>query len=364
MPTKVGSISSVGRTGARFVEAYLDSGERVELKHALWDHVGATYRPGQQLVFVERRGRLFRFVHWAGTLEEANEALASGVLAPDEVPMAARRNQASDGETDVSRDRGSRIQTDSTLAVPDRHEASDVDRFFVELEALSPEQWMQAVLAFVQVQMVREDAQSVAWQSAMEASRKALERSALSPVQVRKTNERGKAAVAKGFPAMQHSTPQYEAFRTAASDMVTGAALSLLLADHLPAGTVHILYEPFRNLIVPQAQDAPGEGSAEAPDWVVLAQSAYLGLAGSSAAGQMEHFVKRLWEIAERAPFPELAVHVRLLAQGKDEQSTEQGLFGVMDWIQATLEQGGSGAMRNAVAKSLAESSTWSQRRP
>ena len=88
MTTKVGSITSKGRTGAKFVEAYLSSGERVELSHAMWDRVCTAYRPGQWLVFVERRGRLFRFVHWVGTPEEAEDARAQGILEPQEVPFA------------------------------------------------------------------------------------------------------------------------------------------------------------------------------------------------------------------------------------------------------------------------------------
>lgn len=88
MTTKVGSIKSLGRTGAKFVEAYLSTGERVELPHPIWDHVRTAYAPGQWLVFVERRGRLFRFVHWVGTPEEAEDARAQGILEPHEVPFA------------------------------------------------------------------------------------------------------------------------------------------------------------------------------------------------------------------------------------------------------------------------------------
>jgi hypothetical protein len=76
----------MGRTGAKFVEVYLDSGEKVELPHALWEHLRATYRPDEQLVFVERRGRLFHYVQWAGTHEDAADALAQGILEPGEVP--------------------------------------------------------------------------------------------------------------------------------------------------------------------------------------------------------------------------------------------------------------------------------------
>ena len=86
MPTKVGTIARVGRTGSRFVEVYLDTGEKVELSHELFDEVWASYMPQEELYFVERRGRLFRFVQWVGTHTEAVAARDRGLLAPDEVP--------------------------------------------------------------------------------------------------------------------------------------------------------------------------------------------------------------------------------------------------------------------------------------
>jgi hypothetical protein len=86
MPTKVGRIAALRRTGPRFVQVELDSGDRVEVQHPLWEHVTNSYPADTQLVFVERRGRLFRFVQWVGTPEEARQAVSDGVLRDDELP--------------------------------------------------------------------------------------------------------------------------------------------------------------------------------------------------------------------------------------------------------------------------------------
>ncbi len=86
MPTKWGRVVSWGKTDPKFVQAYLESGEKVELPLSLRDHMIATYSPNEALVFVERRGRLFRFVQWVGRPGEAVEAVAAGILRDDEVP--------------------------------------------------------------------------------------------------------------------------------------------------------------------------------------------------------------------------------------------------------------------------------------
>ena len=91
VPTKVGSIVSWGRSGRQFVEANLHTGERVELPLAMRVQVDR-YRDGFPLVFVERRGRLFRYVHWLGTPEEALGALRSGILRPEEITTDVRVN--------------------------------------------------------------------------------------------------------------------------------------------------------------------------------------------------------------------------------------------------------------------------------
>ena len=90
MPTKWGRIGSLGRKGAKFVEAYLDSGERVELPHDVLRYITETYSPETSLVFVERRGRLFHFVQWVGTPDEAVAALEQGILSAREVPAGVQ----------------------------------------------------------------------------------------------------------------------------------------------------------------------------------------------------------------------------------------------------------------------------------
>lgn len=104
MPTKVGTIQSLGRTGSKFIELHLDTGETVEVPRALYPQVLA-YPSGTRLVFVERRGRLFRFVQWVGSVQEAVEAVDSGILAPPEVPPSVRYLiDAGSGTAPTSRD--------------------------------------------------------------------------------------------------------------------------------------------------------------------------------------------------------------------------------------------------------------------
>ncbi len=90
MPTKWGRIGSLGRKGAKFVEAYLDGGERVELPHDVLRYITETYSPDTSLVFVERRGLLFHFVQWVGTPDEAVAALEQGILSAREVPAGVQ----------------------------------------------------------------------------------------------------------------------------------------------------------------------------------------------------------------------------------------------------------------------------------
>lgn len=85
MPTKLGRIVRWGRRGAKFTEAFLEGGERVELSDEALAVVRA-HDPTHALVFVERRGRIFRYVQWVGTPAEAVQAVQDGTLRPAEVP--------------------------------------------------------------------------------------------------------------------------------------------------------------------------------------------------------------------------------------------------------------------------------------
>ena len=73
MPTKRGTIAGKGRTGAKFVELYLDDGSKVELPHELWYDVAVSYLPVEELYFVERRGRLSHYVQWGGDTDRSGE---------------------------------------------------------------------------------------------------------------------------------------------------------------------------------------------------------------------------------------------------------------------------------------------------
>jgi hypothetical protein len=113
VPTKIGAISSLAKTGSKFVQLNLDDGQKVELQHPLWDHVRSTYQPGERLIFVERRGRLFRFVHWVGTPEEAEQAVASGILKRDEIDPSPHRPTGS-------------LDVPGVPSAPELHEGDDL----------------------------------------------------------------------------------------------------------------------------------------------------------------------------------------------------------------------------------------------
>ena len=62
MSTKRGRITELIRVGPKFAQLRISNGEKVELPLALWELVQTQYGPDQNLVFVERRGRIFSFV--------------------------------------------------------------------------------------------------------------------------------------------------------------------------------------------------------------------------------------------------------------------------------------------------------------
>lgn len=88
MATKRGRIVGVEKVGSKFAQLRLATGEKIELPLELWEHVQERYRPEDELVFVERRGRIFSFVQWVGTDPEAADAVRSGELTPREYTPA------------------------------------------------------------------------------------------------------------------------------------------------------------------------------------------------------------------------------------------------------------------------------------
>ena len=113
--------------GSKFVQAYLSSGERVEVPLALRDRVAG--REGQTLVFVERRRQLFSFVQWVGTPVEALRAIRRGELGVDDVPAEIRAIGASELWSELS------LRPRSTC-----------DLFISQLSRLSAREWMSLVL--------------------------------------------------------------------------------------------------------------------------------------------------------------------------------------------------------------------------
>ncbi len=88
MATKTGRVEQIERTGRNFVRLRLSTGDTVELPNSLWAAVQSDFAPEQVLVFVERRGRVFRFVHWVGTAEQAVTAVNAGWITTDEYMSA------------------------------------------------------------------------------------------------------------------------------------------------------------------------------------------------------------------------------------------------------------------------------------
>lgn len=97
MPTRTGRIVELIRTGSKFVQLRLSGGEKVEIPLELWAQIQARYRPEQALVFVERRGLVFRYVQWVGTHKEAQQAVAEGALAGKEYSGRAQLEGMMDG---------------------------------------------------------------------------------------------------------------------------------------------------------------------------------------------------------------------------------------------------------------------------
>ncbi len=89
MATRVGRVERWGRSGARFAEAFLDTGDRVEIPNSLRASVELE-ASGPTLVFVERRGKLFKFVQWIGTPEAAVSAEAAGELSDADITPEVR----------------------------------------------------------------------------------------------------------------------------------------------------------------------------------------------------------------------------------------------------------------------------------
>jgi hypothetical protein len=103
MATKHGRVESLLSVGSKFVQLRLESGQKVELPHDLWAKIQSRHRPDHELVFVERRGRVFSYVQWVGTMAELGIALIRGEvreseLAGIQMPHAPRERYGPAGE--------------------------------------------------------------------------------------------------------------------------------------------------------------------------------------------------------------------------------------------------------------------------
>lgn len=141
MPTKFGRVTSFGRSGPKFREAFLETGDRVELSPAAMEDLLA-HNPEHALVFVERRGRLFHYVQWVGTPDEAIRAVDDGILRPDEVPPNVRivgeaMQRVKDGTSTIN------LTAFDDLPPP----GSEVARFVAYLYEASPQDWIAMMKA-------------------------------------------------------------------------------------------------------------------------------------------------------------------------------------------------------------------------
>lgn len=85
MATKFGWLEELERVGPFHAQARLHNGQRVDIPVDLLHRIMQTYPRTQLLVFVERRELLFNKVAWVGTVEEAHDAVRSGVLTTRDI---------------------------------------------------------------------------------------------------------------------------------------------------------------------------------------------------------------------------------------------------------------------------------------
>lgn len=249
MPTKWGKISTFGRTGPKFVEAYLETGERVEIPHELLRYISERYSRDTPLVFVERRGRLFNFVQWVGTPEEAVTALDEGVLSPSEVPVPilafrdspGRQPDPSPGESD------GRAQSQSGGAASYGPNDSEVRDFLSAVVSLSGDAWVHGVLAT----RLRQDPGPVSAAQAELSKAVAEAMSGGMGDSLRAADQHALAIVEAQIPrsSADRDSERLGPARRGIEEVTRAAILALVLRDKLGPDTFAILYAPFAGFI-------------------------------------------------------------------------------------------------------------------
>ena len=240
MPTKWGKINTFGRTGAKFVEAYLETGERVELPHEVLRYITERYSRDTSLVFVERRGRLFHYVHWVGSPDEAVVALGQGILSAEEVPVALRtlRDQL-----------GPRANQRDELAPPspprDTNAAALVrgQAFIGRIAGLTAEQWVRGVLGTTVQDAARRERPLAATLTVMEQLAKS--RDPILPG-LRELDTAAVDLIARVLPVGEGSGELAVAARRALEQAVRSALIAVVLQDRLDGEDVALLLNPFR----------------------------------------------------------------------------------------------------------------------
>lgn len=252
MPTKFGRVISFGRRGPKFTEAFLESGERVELSATAMDDL-LTHNPEHALVFVERRGLLFHYVQWIGTPDDAIRAVESGVLKPNEVPPGVRiigeaLMRIQDGTSTL------RLRSLDDLPPPE----TEVDRFLAYLNEASPREWLLMASAHASAYGHGEAPKPRIMSLIEEAGQRGLASRGIHIEDVDRAKSTAEAAAEKALPsviahaASRSSRPQEEFARSLGPTLRSAANLIttlILIRPFLTDAEAEELWEPYQALM-------------------------------------------------------------------------------------------------------------------
>jgi hypothetical protein len=252
MPTKYGRVTSFGRRGPKFTEAFLESGERVELSAAAMVDL-LTHNPEHALVFVERRGLLFHYVQWIGTPDEAIRAVEAGVLKPNEVPPGVRMIgeallRIQDGTSTLG------LTALDDLPPPE----TEVDRFLAYLNGASPREWLLMARAHASAFGQGEASKRRFMILLEEAGQRGLVSGRTHVEDVDRAKATAESAAEKALPGVNaylasRSSKPSEAFERSLGPTLRSAANAIttliLIRPFLTDAEAEELWEPYKSLM-------------------------------------------------------------------------------------------------------------------
>jgi hypothetical protein len=259
MPTKYGRVTSFGRRGPKFTEAFLESGERVELSPPAMEDL-LTHNSEHALVFVERRGRLFHYVQWIGTPDEAIRAVESGVLRPNEVPPGVRMIgeallRIQDGTSTL------RLTALDDLPAPE----TEADRFLAYLNDAGAREWLLMARAHASAFDQGEAAKRRFMSLLEESGQRGLASGRTSVEDVDRAKATAEAAADRALPGViaylaTRSSKPSEDFERVLGPTLRSAANAIttliLIRPFLTDAEAEELWEPYKSLMpeVPGAE--------------------------------------------------------------------------------------------------------------